>query len=637
MIPSHVVQQVKERSDILSVVHRVVRLARKTRGAWIGLCPFHKERTGSFRVMPERGNYHCFGCGEHGNVIDFVMKTEGLNFPEAVRLLADLASIDIPDTRDPAVREAEERQKRARDALYGAMTLATAFYERMLHEHPDARVAQEELARRGLNPYRDDQGGAVLRAFRVGYAPGEWASLTAHLKKNGIDPAVSEKAGLILPRSSGAGHFDAFRNRLMFAVHDLQGRIVAFSGRLLPHPQTGLVDKESGKYINSPETPIYSKGATVFGLYQAKQAIRESGQAIVVEGNFDVVSLHARGIPHAVAPLGTAFTTEQAQALKRFASEAVLVFDGDAAGRKATKAAREPCKAAKLAARAAPLPDGIDPDELVRTRGPAAVLAVVQAARGLLDHLIDACLATNFLSGDPEERAARIHEVIALIHGETDEAVRAMAKSRVNDIVQRILPADITALDPVLHQALRRAVQAGMATLPKHDHDERDRPLEERLAEAVLGPLVDVPIVLDHIPDDYLVALSGDAALAVASLHDHPPDRDPEGLLAALPASLREFVRDRLTVPLHHDPTVALSEVIANLTTLKLRSMRSESVDLKRKLRQASKEGDTEAEDKALAAIVAQAAQRRALHEQRRSGSFRIDIATPPESYRLLG
>lgn len=636
MIPSSVVQQVKDRSDLLSIAHRVVRLTRKTRGAWIGLCPFHKERTGSFRVVPERGTYHCFGCGEHGNVIDFVMKTEGMNFPDAVRWLADLASIDIPDTRDPAVREAEERRKRARDALYAAMNVATMFYERMLHEHPDARVAQEELARRGLNPYRDDQGGAVLRAFRVGYAPSEWASLSAHLKKNGIDPGVSEKAGLVLPRSSGAGHYDAFRNRLMFAVHDLQGRIVAFSGRILPHPQTGLVDKESGKYINSPETPIYSKSATVFGLHHAKQAIRESGQAIVVEGNFDVVSLHARGIPHVVAPLGTAFTTEQAQAIKRFASEVVLVFDGDAAGRKATKAAREPCKAAKLQARAAPLPDGIDPDELVRSKGPAAILAVVQAARGLLDHLIDACLATNFLSGDPEERAARIHEVIALIHGETDEAVRAMAKGRVNDIVQRILPADITALDPVLHTALRRAVQAGMATLPQSERDATERPLEERLAEAVLGPLIDVPIVLDHIPDEYLAALSGDAALAIASLHRHPPDRDPDGLLAEVPTSLREFVRDRLTVPLHHEPTVALSEIIANLTTLRLRSMRSESQELKQKLRHASKAGDTEAEDKVLAQIAAQAAQRRALHERRRSGSFRIDLPPTPESYRLL-
>ncbi|RYE87371.1 MAG: DNA primase, partial [Myxococcales bacterium] len=442
MIGEATIRLVRERTDIQAVIGDTVKLTRRGR-SWIGLCPFHRERTPSFHVTPERGIFHCFGCGEHGNVIDFLIKTEGVSFPEAVRQLADRAGIEVEENRSDRQRRDEEAAKKAREDLYAVNNLAARFYETMMDEHPHAKLAREELERRELVPSEPtDAIATALQSFRVGYAPAEWAALAAYLRQQGIAPHVAEQAGLLLPRSTGGGFYDRFRHRLMFAVIDLQGRVVGFSGRILPDPQTGLVDKETGKYINSPETPVYKKGDLVFGLYQARQPVRQAEHAVLVEGNFDVVSLHARGIRNVVAPLGTAFTPEQALAIKRFAPEVVLLFDGDAAGRKAVKAAREPCKKAGLVARAASLPEGIDPDDLSRTRGPDAVKAVIKASRGLLEHLIDVSLEAPFSGSSSEERVERLHEVVELINAEDDPAVRAIAQKFADDVAHRLVQRD---------------------------------------------------------------------------------------------------------------------------------------------------------------------------------------------------
>ncbi|HEU4410969.1 MAG TPA: CHC2 zinc finger domain-containing protein, partial [Polyangiaceae bacterium] len=249
------IQLVRQRTDLAALVGETVKLMRRGR-SWLGLCPFHKEKTPSFHVTPERGMFHCFGCGEHGNAITFVMKVEGLTFPEAVRRLAERAGVEVEETGSERERREEAARRRARDDLYAVGNLAAVYFEQMLREHPHAPLARAELERRGLVASSPtDPVATALGAFRVGYAPAGWDGLTTFLREQGVSPLLGEQVGLLVARQSGPGHYDRFRNRLMFAVVDVQGRVVAFSGRVLPDPQTGQVDKETGKYINSPESP----------------------------------------------------------------------------------------------------------------------------------------------------------------------------------------------------------------------------------------------------------------------------------------------------------------------------------------------------------------------------------------------
>ena len=311
MIAPETITKVREHADIAAVVGDTIKLTRRGRSL-VGLCPFHKEKTPSLHVNADRGFFYCFGCHEKGDVIGFVMKTEGLSFVDAVRRLAERLGIVIEESEEGAGRSHGGSAQPHKD-LYEVSAIAAAYFETQLREHAAARVAREELARRELHASAPTDAIAdALQLFRVGYAPAGWDNLVAYLQRQGISPMLAEQVGLIVPRKQGSGHYDRFRNRLMFAVTDVQGRVVAFSGRVLPDPETGEIDTTTGKYINSPESPIYKKGETVFGLFQARQAIRERDYAVLVEGNFDVVSLHARGLHHVVAPLGTAFTPMQA-------------------------------------------------------------------------------------------------------------------------------------------------------------------------------------------------------------------------------------------------------------------------------------------------------------------------------------
>lgn len=601
LISEETIRLVRDRTDIQAVVGETVKLTRRGR-SWIGLCPFHKERSPSFHVTPERGIFHCFGCGEHGNAFDFLMKVEGLSFPESVRRLADRAGVEITENRSPAARREEDAARKLREDLFAINALAASFFEQMMAEHPHGKLAIEELARRGLIPSTPtDVIATALQSFRVGYAPAEWAGLAAFLRQQGVSPNAAEQAGLLLPRASGGGFYDRFRNRLMFAVVDLQGRVVGFSGRVLPDPQTGITDKETGKYINSPETPVYRKGELVFGLFQARQAIRQAERAVLVEGNFDVVSLHARGIPNVVAPLGTAFTPEQATAIKRFAPEIILLFDGDAAGRKAVKAAREPCKKAGLVAKAATLPEGIDPDELSRDRGPEAVISVIQASRGLLEHLVDACLDARFTSASAEERAERLREVVELINGEDDPTVRAMAQQFADDVARRLVQRDdaMGLADATTFRALVRAVQAGVrqgAASAPSEHEATPSAPRDPVTEEVLGALLDFPSLLEEVPEEHWSCISGDAALVVAVLQETHPEQDAEKFLANLPSSFQSFALQRLTAPVYSDLTTAKTQLEANLRKLKVRALQQEHALLKSEAARAERQGDFDAE-----------------------------------------
>ncbi|MEK9754094.1 MAG: DNA primase [Rhodospirillaceae bacterium] len=361
--------ELRARVGIADVVGRRVKLTRKGR-EHSGLCPFHKEKTPSFTVNEEKGFYHCFGCQAHGSVFDFVMETEGLTFPEAVEKLAADAGMQVP--RDSP--EERERQKK-RQTLLDVVEMAANLYERALRM-PEGRIGLEYLKRRGLSD-------ATIKRFRLGFAPDGRGWLKAALAREGVDETLMLGAGLVIKPDDDRGgppraSYDRFRGRVMFPIADRRGRIIAFGGRI-------IADGEP-KYLNSPETPLFQKGTTLYGLNLAGAAARQSDQLIVTEGYMDVITLAQAGFEGAVAPLGTALTEEQIQLLWKVVREPILCFDGDAAGQRAAAKAAEralPFLKPGYGLRFAVLPEGQDPDDLVNSGGAEAMRALIEAAPAL--------------------------------------------------------------------------------------------------------------------------------------------------------------------------------------------------------------------------------------------------------------
>ena len=356
--------ELRNRVGIADVVGRRVKLTRKGREHQ-GLCPFHKEKTPSFTVNEEKGFYHCFGCQAHGSVFDFVMETEGLSFPEAVEKLAADAGMQVP--RDTP--EERERQKK-RQTLLDVVEMSAKLFERALRM-PEGQPGLDYLKRRGLTD-------ATIKRFRLGYAPDGRGWLKAALAREGVDEALMLGAGMVIKPDDGRPSYDRFRGRVMFPIADRRGRVIAFGGRI-------IADGEP-KYLNSPETPLFHKGTTLYGLDLAGAAARQSGTLIVTEGYMDVIALAQAGFQGAVAPLGTALTEEQIQLLWKVVREPALCFDGDAAGQRAAAKAAEralPFLKPGYGLRFAVLPQGQDPDDLVKSGGATAMQALLDGAPAL--------------------------------------------------------------------------------------------------------------------------------------------------------------------------------------------------------------------------------------------------------------
>jgi DNA primase len=561
MIPDNVIRDICERANIVAVIGESVVLKRLA-NTYSGLCPFHREKKASFVVNPERGVYCCYSCHEHGSVIDFVMKRDGKTFPEAAGELAERFGIDIRDGATDNERREAAAAKHAREELYAVNALAATYYEQCLFggaempAHELASYAHAELSKRGVWAARE-----TLAAFRVGYAPHGWVGLVDYLKKHGISPAIAERVGLLVPRSTGGGHYDRFRHRLMFPVLDVSGRAIAFSGRALPWPRGHEPStEEPAKYINSPESPIYTKGEHLFGLYQARQAVRERGSAVIVEGNFDVMSLHAAGITNAVAPLGTAFTEQQARLLKRFAPSVTIVFDGDTAGKKATWTARGPCRAAGISAHAVALPKGADPDAHVRAHGAKVLTEMIEHAPSLTQHLLDALLRDGELGGaSAGDRLACVRAAIQLIGEGDDPLERAMSRSYADQLAAMLIignraPASLRELEAMIvspQMLPPRASTKGSAT--------------EELCLAMLGTLLDCPALLDK-PEvqSRLSAIDGAAVFAVAALQSGAS----HALVERCPVEVRGYVARRLARPVFTNAGDALREFIGTANRL---------------------------------------------------------------------
>ena len=382
---SQILDEIRSRVDMIELVGQSVNLKRAGEN-WKGLCPFHTEKTPSFTVNPKRGIFHCFGCGVGGDAFGFLMRQDRLGFPEAVRTLAQRAGVELPTQRTPETDGKLEGLRRV-------MALAAQFYTDALWAKEGAK-AQAYIESRGVDL-------EVARRFGLGYAPDGWNALLSHMAKEGVTDAELVSAGLVLPRQNSPGFYDRFRGRLLFPIRDLQARVVAFGGRAM--------GAEEPKYLNSPETPLYVKGQMLYALDVAREGMRQKNRAVVVEGYLDCLMAHQHGFTETVAALGTAFTSAQLGLLRRYADEVVSVFDADAAGQKATSRLEEMLtdvmdlrnlgwsvsrtgsfeKAGYFPIKVAVLPEGHDPDSFLRAEGAQALQSRLDAARSILDFVLE--------------------------------------------------------------------------------------------------------------------------------------------------------------------------------------------------------------------------------------------------------
>ena len=386
MIPDSFKQDLLNRVDIVDVVSRYVQL-KKGGANFLGLCPFHGEKTPSFTVSPTKQFYHCFGCGAHGNAIGFLMAYAGLGYVDALRDLASSVGMQLPESR-PRTREEAERQEREAD-LGGLLEQAMGFYRAELKKSPRAI---EYLKGRGLS-------GEIAARFRLGYAPDDWQALRAAFpEQNAYEARGLVECGLVI--ENDGKRYDRFRDRIMFPIFSNRGTVIGFGGRVLGQGEP--------KYLNSPETPLFEKGRELYGLVQAREAIRSAGRALVVEGYMDVISLAQHGVGYAVATLGTATTPHHVTRLLRLADQVVFCFDGDAAGRKAAWRALEvslPLAPDHKPIRFLFLPQGEDPDSSIRAHGAEAFERAVREAQTLSSFLLGELRAQADL-GTPEGRSA---------------------------------------------------------------------------------------------------------------------------------------------------------------------------------------------------------------------------------------
>ncbi|WP_258360237.1 DNA primase [Moorella sulfitireducens] len=444
-----VIDEVKDRVDIVEIIGSYVRLKKSGRN-YVGLCPFHNEKTPSFTVSPDKQMFYCFGCGTGGDVLAFLMKQDGLSFPEAVKALATRVGIDLDGAGDsPAAR----REREWRERLYQLGALAASFYYRLLISHPAGKPARSYLRQRGVR-------GETARVFELGYAPDAGKALVDYLQRQGFSNSEIEQAGLSITRPS-LGTSDRFRGRLMFPIKDSRGRVIGFGGRILQegHP----------KYLNSPETALFHKGRHLYGLHLALPGMRREGRAVLVEGYMDVIAAWQHGIDNAVASLGTALTPEQARELKKYVQEVIIAYDADRAGEAATLRGMDILAAAGLQVRVLQLPEGKDPDEFLAVRGVAAFRELIETSQALMEFRINKAVAAN----DPTRPLGRKAIMAAVLPG----------LRRVKDVVEQEAYVRLLSRHTGISEA---AILKALSQAPAGDR--------VRGKTAVKGPRVEAPV-----------------------------------------------------------------------------------------------------------------------------------------------
>jgi len=545
MIPDAVIDEIRSRVDIVAVIGRHMELKKSGR-TWKGCCVFHGERTASFHVYPEDRHFKCYGCGEYGDVFKFLQKLQGREFPEIVRALASEVGVDIPEREEDSAEQRRRRQERA-EVLAACAAAARYFAARLASAHGEPGRAY--LASRGLTD-------ETVQRFRLGLASTAWDDLTARLAPKGVAEGALEKAGLVAHRDGG-GRYDRFRARLMVPIAGLDGEVIGFGGRVLP----GASDKLA-KYINSPESVLYKKSKVLYGIDLAREHIRRTRQAILVEGYFDVIGLHQAGVKNAVAVCGTALTPEHVDLLKRCdCREVVLLFDGDPAGQAAPARAAQALLPSGVTGKVALLPtDGgkVDPDEFARSRGASALEALVAAAPPLTEFLLERAVRAHCgdapASAPMESKLAAFRELKPFLALVPAGLARTFFEERVAkrlDVAPAALAAEVDAA-PATGEPPPRPRHL---TPPEPAPAPPPRPAGSR--RALWGPAVDAlgllasfPQLADLAREELLPALfeGGPLEPLVRDLLDGavPAEALPERLAPHLDEQAVAHVRDLL-------------------------------------------------------------------------------------------
>jgi DNA primase len=502
-IPRETIEEIRSRNDIADVIGSYLSL--KNAGTrFKALCPFHKEKSPSFTVSPDRQIYHCFGCGAGGDVIRFLQEYEKIDFMTALQMLADRCGMELELEEDGDGRGADKRK------LFQIHDGVAQLYQRILAEHESGEAGRAYLASRALSP-------EIIKEFQIGFAPDRFDALEKWAQQKKFPLELMEQAGLMIKSDKRSGYYDRFRNRLMFPIRDEAGRVIGFSGRAI------VKDEKSGKYVNSPETPLFHKSRVLFAIDKARRAMADSRVAIVCEGQIDAIRCHEAGLANVVASQGTALTSDHARMIRRYADEVILVLDADAAGKKAALKSSAAFIAEELSVRVASLPAGEDPDSLIRDHGVDTLRSRVDAAVSALDFLMDV-MAQEEAPGSEAGLMRTARAVQALIA----QAPGAVQRDRMVQHAAERLGCSPVALRRDLARKKERAAPSAEPEAPSAPvrHPAEEVALIQMLC---LYPVEVFPVVADHLPPQYLA--NADCRLLLELLIEDPSslmDRIPE-------------------------------------------------------------------------------------------------------------
>ena len=543
--PESFLEELSARSDIAEVVGSYVHLNKRSGANQFGLCPFHSEKTPSFSVNSEKQIYHCFGCGKGGGVINFIMEIENLSFPDAVQFLARRAGMEVPED------SGDERRGRRQRLLELNRDAARFFHEQLLA--PAGQPAREYIARRGI--------AGMVRPFGLGFAPDGWNHLTDAMRAKGYTQPELVEAGLARTGKSG-GIYDYFRNRLMFPVIDVRGSVIGFSGRILGDGEP--------KYLNSPDTPVYSKSRSLFALNLAKKS--KSGYILLAEGNIDVVSLHQAGFDSAVASLGTSLTADQARLMARYTNQVVIAYDSDSAGQKAAQRAISILQPLDIKVKVIQLPGAKDPDEFIQARGSQAFRELIERSGNQVEYRLDQLAAQFDLKAD-EGRVSFLKEaakLIASLPGSVEREVYGLRAAEKAGVSQAAFEGEVARIRK-RNAASARKQQAREDTAPLRAAQPQSRALRyENIRSAVAEE--GVINLLYRFPEQFAaVPLSGGefSSPALGSLYEALRTRLQAGQAVSLAVLGEQFSQEELALLadiLHRDeiPAAAAREAMGD-------------------------------------------------------------------------
>ncbi|HET9988834.1 MAG TPA: DNA primase [Kofleriaceae bacterium] len=616
MIADDIINEIRARADIVAVIGQHVQLKKAGRN-WKGLCPFHGEKTPSFNVQPDKGYFYCFGCQKKGDVFSFVMEIEGKSFVEAAEQLGARFNIAVPKVDEsPELR----RARGERVAMLDINKHAMAFFREVLADDKRGKVGRDYLEQRGVGPLVTDK-------FQLGYAPADWHALTDYLKAKGADMELAVRVGLVRHQPRAGGFYDMYRDRLVCPVIVPGGEVVGFSARVIGKPAPAPDGSEPPKYINSPESVVYKKSRLLFGLAQAREGMQQHHRAVLVEGNFDVITLHQAEFSEVIAPLGTALTVEQVLTLKRLTDKVVLVYDGDRAGYKATMHALQTCVEADVevlvASRpghgrsggAGPLAGGVDPDSLVAGGGAAQLREAIDRALGGIEFFCFEVWGKARANADARTRALE----------DASRLAAQIANPLKRDLVIDTLAKALEIETGVVRAAVARASGRGGPNGPNGSNGSNSpnsygrRPDGGQTAAQNPAPAGPVKTVVPLTEELEVIQLLTDHPSLIASpegdkaywlLTDetlramYSAARDGQSFLELAPVHLPEPIANTVMSGKysdHKDPRAAL---IAMTHNLELRKAKLESASLQKKL----SDGKRGTGDRELARLEAQLA-----------------------------